>query len=69
MLRKKFVPPVAAPHARVRSSAHYQQPLPERDFIRAALEYHFALRWLDRGCGTLHHFGLPAQHRVVARAL
>lgn len=69
MLRKKFVPPVPVPPKRVRPSSHDRQPLPERNLTHAALEYHFALRWLDHGCGTLQHFILLAQHLVVARAL
>jgi hypothetical protein len=69
MLRKKFVPPVPVPPKRVRPSSHDRQPLPERNLTHAALEYHFALRWLDNGCGTLQNFILLARHLVVARAL
>ncbi|MFL9917771.1 hypothetical protein PQR75_20735 [Paraburkholderia fungorum] len=69
MLRKKFDPPVPIPHKPVRLSLHDQLPLPERDLTLAALQYHFALRWLDHGCGALQHFVMLAQHLVVARAL
>jgi hypothetical protein len=69
MLRKKFAPPVAIPNRPVNPRPRDQQPLPERDRTLAALRYHFALHWLDRGCGTLEHFVLLAQHLVVARAL
>jgi hypothetical protein len=69
MLRKKFVPPVAVPSRPVRPGSHNRRPLPERDLTLAALHYYFALRWLDRGCGTLDHFVLLAQHLMVARSL
>jgi hypothetical protein len=69
MLRKKFVPPVPVAHQLARLSPRDQKPLPERDLVVAALQYHFALRWLDRGCGSLQHFVLLAQHLIVARAL
>jgi hypothetical protein len=69
MLRKKFIPPVAVPSRPVHPGSHNRRPLPERDLTVAALQYHFALRWLDLGCGTLDHFVLLAQHLIVARAL
>jgi hypothetical protein len=69
MLRKKFVPPVAVANRPVQPGSHNRKPLPEHDLTLAALQYHFALRWLDHGCGTLDHFVLLAQHLLVARAL
>jgi hypothetical protein len=69
MLRKKFVPPVAFPNRPTRPASRDRTRVPERNLTLAALKYHFALRWLDRGSGALEHFVLLAQHLVIARAL